>query len=103
MSGGSTATAVMAVAGAAIAYQNGEDQKKAAQDAQYQAEQNANKQAAAADQAFNAANQQKPDVSGILAAQQQAGKQGASGTMLTGPTGIDPSTLTLGKNTLLGA
>lgn len=27
---------------------------------------------------------------------------GNSGTFLTGPSGVDPSTLTLGKNTLLG-
>ena len=30
------------------------------------------------------------------------GKAGASGTMLTGPSGIDQDALSLGKNTLLG-
>ena len=31
-----------------------------------------------------------------------SGKAGASGTMLTGPGGIDPNALQLGKSTLLG-
>lgn len=101
----SAATAVMAaaaVAGAYMTYQNGEEQKAAAEKASKQAQQNAEKQAAQADQAANQVNQKKPDTSAILSAAQQAGKAGASGTMLTGPTGIDPSALTLGKNTLLG-
>lgn len=34
---------------------------------------------------------------------QQESKGGQSGTLLTGPTGVDPATLTLGKSTLLGA
>jgi hypothetical protein len=38
----------------------------------------------------------------ILDAATQAGKGGASGTMLTGSQGIDPNLLSLGKNTLLG-
>ena len=28
---------------------------------------------------------------------------GAGGTMLTGPTGVDPNALALGKSTLLGS
>ena len=31
------------------------------------------------------------------------GQSGASGTFLTGPGGVDPNSLTLGKKTLLGA
>ena len=31
-----------------------------------------------------------------------AGKAGQSGTMLTGPQGVDPSSLLLGKSSLLG-
>lgn len=103
MSGGATAVmAVAAVAGAAIAYNNGQEQKKAAEKASQQAQANAAKQEAQADQAFNQANQKKPDTSAILSAAQQAGKAGASGTMLTGPQGVDPNALNLGKNTLLG-
>lgn len=43
-----------------------------------------------------------PDVNALLAAAQEAAKGGPSSTMLTGPSGIDPSALTLGKSTLLG-
>ncbi len=103
MSGGATAVmAAAAVAGAAISYQNGQEQKKAAENASRQAQQNADKQAAQADQQFNRQNQKKPDTSAVLSAAQQSGKAGASGTMLTGPQGVDPSALNLGKNTLLG-
>lgn len=101
----SAATAIMAaaaVASAAVAYQNGQDQKKAAQNASRQAQANADKAANQAQQDFNRANQKQPDTAGILAATQQAGKAGASGTMLTGPTGIKPDSITLGKTTLLG-
>lgn len=103
MSGGATAVmAAAAVAGAAISYQNGQQQKKAAEKASQQAEANALKQEKAADEAFNAANRKKPDTMAILDAASQSGKAGASSTMLTGPMGVDPSALTLGKNTLLG-
>lgn len=91
-----------AVASTAVAYQNGQEQKKSAESAQQQAQANADKQEKAADQATNRANQKKPDTGAILDAATQAGKGGASGTMLTGAQGIDPSTLSLGKNTLLG-
>jgi hypothetical protein len=94
--------AVAAVASVAVAYNNGQEQKKAADKASQQAQQNADKQAAQADQDMNRANQKKPDTSAILSAAQQSGKAGASGTMLTGPQGVDPNALNLGKNTLLG-
>lgn len=105
MSGGATAAwvaAAAAVAGVGMSYANGQEQKKTAEAARQQAQQNADKQAAQADQDFNRANQKKPDTIGALSAAQQAGKAGASGTMLTGPQGVDPSALSLGKNTLLG-
>lgn len=103
MSGGATAVmAAAAVAGTVIAYQNGQDAKDAASRSAQQAQANADKQMKSADEATNRANQKRPDTSAILGAAQQAGKAGASGTMLTGPTGIDPSTLQLGKSTLLG-
>lgn len=102
---GVTAMGVMAAvsaAGVAMSYMNGQEQKKSAESAQQQAQANADKQEKAADQATNRANQKKPDTGAILDAATQAGKGGASGTMLTGAQGIDPSTLSLGKNTLLG-
>ena len=104
MSGGATAVmAAAAVAGAAIAYQNGQDQKKAAERAAQQADANAKKQEKAADEATNRANQKRADPMAAMDAATQAGKAGASGTMLTGPQGIDPAALNLSKNTLLGS
>lgn len=58
--------------------------------------------AQAADEANNAANAKSPDAAAMMAANLAAGKQGASGTMLTGPGGVDPNSLTLGKPSLLG-
>jgi hypothetical protein len=81
----------------------GADQADAAKKSMQQAQANADRTAAQADQEFNRANQKKPDTMAILSAAQQSGKQGASGTMLTGPQGIDPTTLALGKSTLLGS
>lgn len=106
MSGGATAawaSAAASLAGTAIAYKSGQDQKAAAEDAAAEAKRNAEKQAKAAEEANNKANQKKADTSAILSAAQQAGKGGLSGTMLTGPQGISPTALNLGKNTLLGS
>jgi hypothetical protein len=53
--------------------------------------------------AQGAVNQKTPDVASILARAATAGNAGQSSTMLTGPGGIDPSGLNLGKgSTLLG-
>lgn len=103
MSGGATAVmAAAAVAGAAISYQNGRQQAEANSRAMAQAEANAKKQQRQAEQEMNRANQKGPDTSALLSAAQQSGRGGPSGTMLTGPAGIDPSALSLGKSTLLG-
>lgn len=48
------------------------------------------------------ANQKRADTNSLYSANQQAAKNGPSGTMLTGSNGIDPSALQLGKSTLLG-
>ena len=114
-------SAVATAVSAGVAYKNGQDQKKASEAATAQAKEsadqaasiaeknaaqvqaNADKTAKAADEATNRANQKNPDTAAILSAAQQSGKAGASGTMLTGPTGVDVSTLQLGKNTLLGS
>jgi hypothetical protein len=53
-------------------------------------------------EAMNKANQKQPDTAAITAENKANGKSGQSGTMLTGPTGIDMNSLLLGKNTLLG-
>jgi len=98
----SYAAVVAAVAGVAVSYANGQEQKKAAESSMNQAKANALKQEKQADQDANRLNQKKPDTAGILAAASQAGKGGVAGTMLTGPQGVDPNALSLGKNTLLG-
>jgi hypothetical protein len=95
--------AVAAVAGAAISYKNGQGQKKSAEKAASQAQANAQKQGKAADEATNRANTKRADTGAALDSATQAGKAGASGTMLTGPQGIDPAALNLSKNTLLGS
>lgn len=53
--------------------------------------------------ATNAVNQQTPDISSILAQSANVSKVGVGSTMLTGSTGVAPSSLSLGKNTLLGS
>ena len=55
-----------------------------------------------ADQANNRANGKQPDVAGLSSQNALNAKGGISGTMLTGPQGVDPQTLLLGKTTLLG-
>lgn len=94
---------VSAVAMVTMSAVQGSDQADAAKKSMQQAQANADRTARQADEAFNQANQKKPDTGAILSAQQQAGKSGVSGTMLTGPAGVDPSSLTLGKSTLLGS
>lgn len=61
----------------------------------------ATKQEKSAEENIRAANRKQADVSSILAAAQDAG--GGDRTLLTGPMGVDPNQLALGRNTLLGA
>jgi hypothetical protein len=109
---GVAGTAVAAGAAAGM-MKNTYDQGKAAQrageaqlaqqkSAQAQNVAAAEAQAAQSQQATNRANQQTPDTASIVGEAQMAAKGGASGTMLTGPMGVDPNKLSLGKNTLLG-
>lgn len=97
------ATAAASAAGVVSSLKAQSEQKKAAAQAlkqQKQAQAAAEQQAA---QANNKANQKSPDTAGILQAAAEAGKAGASSTMLTGSQGVDPAALQLGKNTLLGS
>ena len=108
MSGATAATvaavvgATAAVAGTGVAFMNGQKQASAQKKAASQAEANANKLYAQQDQANNKANARGPNTDALFAQNQIEGQQGASGTMLTGPSGVDPNSLTLSKNTLLG-
>lgn len=103
MSGATTATLVGAMI-ASTAYQayQGNKANQQQRSAQRQAMAQADASAQAADEANNKASQKRPDAAGALASAMLSGKAGASGTMLTGPSGIDPGALTLGKSTLLG-
>jgi len=94
--------AVAAVASAANSVYQGQRQNKQVKKANQMAETNARKQENAAEQQLNAANKKRPDTMAMMDAANQNARGGASGTMLTGSQGIDPSLLTLGKNTLLG-
>lgn len=95
-------TAVAAVVGTAYSAYSSNKQAKAQKSAQNEARINADKQATAAEQAFNATNQKRPNASGILDAASQSGRAGVSGTMLTGASGVDKNAMALGRNTLLG-
>lgn len=107
MAFGISATAWLAIgAGTAYAANQMKTQEEALNRqnaAQQQAKQQAEKVAADADMAFNRANQKKPNVQSIMDSNKAAGMGGAGSTMLTGPLGIDPTLLTLGRNTLLGS
>jgi len=50
----------------------------------------------------NRINAKHPDVSGLSSGNKLEAKGGQSGTLLTGPKGVNKSDLTLGKKTLLG-
>lgn len=87
---------------AGVAYTGQKSAAKNAKEANRVATQNAQETLDASTQANNKANQKRPDGSTLLSSNAAAAKGGQSGTMLTGPGGIDPSVLQLGKTTLLG-
>ena len=94
--------ALTAISTAAGIYQ-GVSAAGAQSDAQQQAKKQGEASLLQSQQAMNRANAKHPDVNAILSAAQQAGKSGESGTMLTGPQGVAPGSLPLGKSTLLGS
>ena len=101
--------AVAAVAGTTYAIYSGERAADQQQDAlrkqevaQGKAEDKAKQQERQSEQAQNAANRKSPDAQSILSSAMQSANSAGSGTMLTGPMGVDPNALALGKNTLLG-
>ncbi len=98
-----------AAAGTGYAIYAGEQGKKAQQDAmrqqqaaQAQAAKQAQAQTEASMGAMRAANRRAPDVAGIMQAAQEAGGGGPASTMLTGPMGVNPQDLQLGRSSLLG-
>ena len=106
--------AVVAVAGSAYsANQSSKNSKKAlaqqesaqndARLAAAKQEQQALKAEKSATEAENAANMKMPDTGAMMSGASQAGRGGASSTMLTGAQGVDPKKLQLGKSNLLGS
>ena len=71
--------------------------------AQKQAESVAQKQMRDNAEALRKANQKQPDISSILGDAQGAGRQGLGSTLLTGAGGVNPSSLNLGRTSLLGS
>lgn len=96
------AALVVSAYGAYSSNQNAKKSQKMQEVAQQEAKQQAEKQEKASDQALNAANMKSPDIGGLLAAAASGNRSGQTSTMLTGPSGIDPNKLKLGKSTLLG-
>mgnify|MGYP000367229054 CR=1 FL=1 len=97
------ATAITAAASVGASVYSGRKQQKQARAAAEQAQQNADRQVKAAEEATNKAEQKSVNAAASRDEAALAGKAGVSGTMLTGPQGVDPSQLMLGKNTLLGS
>lgn len=93
--------AVTAAVGALSAIQ-GQQQMKEQKKAAAQAQTNAEKQVVAAERDMNARNSKQPNTAAMASANQQAAQSGIGSTMLTGSQGVDPTSLVLGRNTLLG-
>ena len=88
-----------------IAGEQGRKQQKAALGEQQRAQQEQAARAAIqqrrSEAAMAGAARREPDVSGIMAAAQETAG-GPTSTMLTGPMGVSPQDLNLGRSTLLG-
>lgn len=92
----------MSIVAAATAVYSTDSARKAQNNATDVAKAAAKKNQQQSEEATNRANAKTPDVSAMMSANAQAAKGGQSGTMLTGPAGVDPTQLTLGKTSLLG-
>ena len=97
-----TAAEWAAIATAAVSAVSAIDSSQKQRTANHTARDNALRAQAESERATNRANAKSPDVSAMLTANMLSGKGGGSSTMLTGPGGVDPSQLTLGKSSLLG-
>ena len=96
------ASLIVSAVGVGTSIYQGNKQDAANRNSANQAKENAKKAQAQADIDTNRANQKQTDAKSVLSQQQQAAV-GSGSTMLTGVGGIDPNSLKLGKQTLLGA
>lgn len=94
--------ATAAVAGTVVAVKGADSARRTGNQANDAAKANALKTQQDAERANNKVNAKSPNTSALMAANLMAGKLGQGGTLLTGPQGIDPAQLTLGKPALLG-
>lgn len=95
------ALAAVGASTAATVYQ-GEKARSAQNRATDQATAAAEKAASEQERATNKANQKRPDVAALLAQNVLNATGGQGSTMLTGPLGVDPTTLSLGAPAKLG-
>lgn len=102
MSGAGAAAWVAAAVGTVASIQSSQKQASAQKKAAAQAQANADRQAKAAEEADNRANQKRANPAAALDSALMSSRSGASSTMLTGPQGVNPGSLQLGKTTLLG-
>jgi len=107
---GALAATGLAATGAGLGYtiSSGEAGKKAQEQAMRQQAQMQQQQVAQAamqqrrsEQAIAGAQRREPNVQAIMAGAQETAT-GPSSTMLTGPMGVNPQDLNLGRSTLLG-
>lgn len=90
--------AVAAAVGTGYAVYSGERQASE----QRKAERQAKRQAEIAEQEANRARRNPANAGALIDRAAQSAQAGAPGTMLTGPQGVDPNQMALGRNTLLG-
>ncbi len=96
------ALAAVAAYGAVSSNQNAKKALKQQESAQSEARLQALAQEKAADEASNQQNMKSPDTGAMMSAAMMSGKGGVSGTMLTGPQGIEKDKLNTKRSTLLG-
>ena len=102
--------AAVALAAIATTAKQGEDQKLAAKRT-LQAQERAQQQATSAairqdrlnEQDVAKANRRKPDLLGLMSAEQSKTSTGSGSTLLSGPLGVSQPSLKLGRTGLLGS
>lgn len=90
--------AYAAMASTAVAAYSAYDANQQGKDAKNRAKEAAKKQ----EEEFNRLNGKRPNVGAMASQNEMDAKAGVSGTLLTGPSGVDPNQLLLGRTTLLG-
>lgn len=98
MAFGLSAAAWGAIGTTAVAAYSANEQAQAGKKAGDRAKQAALVQ----EQEFNKLNGKRPDIGAMSDQNAMDAKAGPSGTLLTGPAGVDPNKLLLGRSTLLG-